>query len=104
MIKRPWIVAAIGAWPACALAQDRPADGNNMMDGYGHMMNFWGGGLLMWILFLVLLGIVVYFLIKLPQSRSSDPPPHETPLDILKRRYAQGEITRQQFEEMKKDL
>ncbi len=28
----------------------------------------------------------------------------QTPLDILKMRYARGEITREQFEEMKRDL
>jgi len=34
-------------------------------------------------------------------------PRHEdrtTPLDILKRRYASGEITREQYEQMRKDL
>lgn len=29
---------------------------------------------------------------------------NESLLDILKRRYAKGEITREQFEEMKRDL
>lgn len=28
----------------------------------------------------------------------------ETPLDILRRRYASGEITKEQFEQMKKDI
>jgi putative membrane protein len=28
----------------------------------------------------------------------------ESPLDILKRRYALGEITKEQFEQMKKDI
>ncbi len=31
-------------------------------------------------------------------------PARESPLDILKVRYARGEITKQQFEEMKRDL
>jgi uncharacterized membrane protein len=29
---------------------------------------------------------------------------YEDPLEILKHRYAKGEITREQYEEMKKDL
>lgn len=28
----------------------------------------------------------------------------ESPLDILKRRYARGEITREQFEQMRRDI
>ena len=29
---------------------------------------------------------------------------HETPLNLLKRRYAAGQITREQYEQMRKDL
>ena len=29
---------------------------------------------------------------------------HGTPIDVLKRRYAAGEITREQYEQMRKDL
>jgi putative membrane protein len=31
-------------------------------------------------------------------------PPAETPLEILKRRYAAGEIVKEEFQQMKKDL
>jgi uncharacterized membrane protein len=37
-------------------------------------------------------------------AHASSPPPTESLLDILKRRYAQGEITQEQFEEMKRVL
>jgi putative membrane protein len=29
---------------------------------------------------------------------------HDTPLNLLKRRYASGQITREQYEQMRKDL
>jgi putative membrane protein len=31
-------------------------------------------------------------------------PPTESPLDILDRRYARGEITREQYQQMREDL
>jgi putative membrane protein len=59
---------------------------------------------------LVLVGIVlvVVWLVSggdgLPTRRPGSGGEQETPLDILKKRYARGEINRDQFEQMKKDL
>lgn len=75
--------------------------GWHMMD-WGH--GFWGfGGAFMWLIFLVLIGFVVYFVVrgeKWMKHGGSD----ETALDILKKRYAKGEITKQEYEKIKKDL
>ena len=52
---------------------------------------------------ILILGIIVLVrLLKRDSSRSS--PPAETALDILKKRYARGEIRREEFEEKKRDL
>jgi putative membrane protein len=71
---------------------------------------FWGGG---WhfpffgfgpLLFILLIGAMIYWLFR---SRSGNEPPQdmrETPRQILERRYAAGEINREQFEQMKRDL
>jgi putative membrane protein len=51
---------------------------------------------------LIILGIV--YLIKLIVGRGGKKQHEESPLDILKRRYAKGEITREEFEKMENDL
>jgi uncharacterized membrane protein len=93
-------------WLPGILAQkdQRGPANNGYMDGYGHMMDYWGGGVIMWLLLLVVVGVLVYFLVKASQTGGSRPAPPETPLDILKKRYARGEITKEQFDEIKKDL
>ena len=60
--------------------------------------------MLFWVLVLVgIVWVVVY--VARSAGRSDPPAPHsESPLDILKRRYVAGEITKEQFDEMKKDL
>jgi putative membrane protein len=69
----------------------------------GHMMD-WGYGIdgFIWplIVLIVLVGVVIYFIKNRDKMKDYD----ESPLEILKKRYAKGEITKQQFEEMKKDL
>jgi putative membrane protein len=77
--------------------------GGHMMDDWGHMSWWSYGGVFMWLIFLVLIGFVVYFVLRGDKwiKRGSS---EEAPLDILKKRYARGEITKQEYEEMKKDL
>lgn len=61
----------------------------------------WGMGLGMWFLPLILVILLFYFLSDNRRVRNGD---RESAREILKRRYASGEITKEQFEEMKKDI
>lgn len=70
----------------------------------------WGGmfvGMIFMIAFWVLIVVAIVVLIKW-LARSGEKPTTPTaptsPLDVLKLRYARGEISREEFEQMKKDL
>ena len=74
-----------------------------MMDGYGYGMmggGYWILGLIFWIL--VLIGLVL--LIKYLWEGGAVKREQESALEILKKRYAKGEIGKEEFEEKKKDL
>ena len=62
----------------------------------------WGFGFFPW----VIIGLVIWLIVHATKRKDYyiPPPSPETPLDILKKRYAKGEITKEQFEQMKKDL
>ncbi len=68
----------------------------------------WNGGMWFgWIFWLVIIGLIVWLLINqsgLNRSREYINPHIESPIDILKKRYAKGEINKDQFDQMKKDL
>lgn len=76
-----------------------------MMMNYWHSFG-WGGGFMMvtWIL-LIMIGIYLIFTFagksKNPEEKNAS---HETALDILNKRYASGEISREEYEEMKHDI
>lgn len=76
---------------------------------YGGMMGYdmmgaggWGWiiGLLFWLLVFALLVLAVIWLYKNLSGVGGRPSSQE----ILKQRYAKGEISKKQYEEMKKDL
>jgi putative membrane protein len=83
---------------ACAQAPNSP------MGNGGHMMGYGYGGGLMWLIVLVLVGVGIYFLLQVSKSKGSDVSNIETPSDILKQRYAKGEIDKEEFERKKNDL
>ena len=56
------------------------------------MLIFWGG----------LITLIVWAITRF--TRRSDTTQSHAPLDIAKQRYARGEITKEQFEQIKKDL
>ena len=62
---------------------------------------FWG---IFKLLFIVLIIWLVVKIINRDHSHRYIPPIQENAMDILKKRYAKGEITKEQFEQMKTDL
>lgn len=89
--------------------------GVNPMFGFGwnNMMGGWGGlglgfgmlGMFYMLIFWVVIIVGVVYLFRFLSSGSTPSRGSEkSPLDILKERYAKGEITKKEFEEMKKDL
>ena len=71
---------------------------------WNHDMMGWGGSLGM-IFFWVLLIVVIILLVKYLMPKTDTRAEHkETPLEILKRRYANGEIDKAEYDEKRKDI
>jgi putative membrane protein len=73
------------------------------MHWYDHMNWGWGGGLMM-ILWIVLLAALIFWIVRSAQRSSNGHPQTDSAMDILKKRYARGEISKEEFDERKKDL
>jgi putative membrane protein len=66
--------------------------------------NFYGGGMFMGILTLVLIALLIFFGINYFRKGGVLPGGKESPLEILKIRYAKGEINKEEFEAMKREI
>ena len=74
-----------------------------MMHWYPNMMG-WGSGIgmiLFWIVIVVLIAVLIKWILSQSGGRAEQ---REAPLDVLKRRYASGEIDKEEFDRKKKEL
>lgn len=90
----------------------------NYWGGYGYNhMGYWGFGDLLSIVFTILVIVLIVALVKrivwgskmhrhgrFWDMHGDGMLGNKTPIDILKERYAKGEIKKEEFEQMKKDL
>ncbi len=72
-----------------------------MMTGDGLWMGFGGG--FMW-LFWILIILAIVMLVKAGGSSETSERHNDSPLEILKKRYANGEIDDEEFQRRKKEL
>ena len=79
-----------------------------MWNYYGYNMMGWGFGSFMMIIFWVIVALLIYILVKgsLGAHKNccgNNNAPNKA-LDVLKERYAKGEINKEEFEAKKKDI
>ena len=97
-------LSSIWFWPAVASAQERPYDWGWGMHPMWWMGGAWGIGmmfimLLFWILIIAGLVFAVRWLMTEGKERRSN-----SAMEILRQRYARGEINKEEFEAKKRDL
>lgn len=98
------LVATGSLIPSVAAAQPNYGPYSNGPWGMHGMWGLWGlgMGLMMLLFWVVVIAALVYGIRWLATEGRA--PQRETPLEIARRRYASGEITREQFESLKQDL
>jgi len=72
----------------------------NGYSGWDSMMGYFGGGIMM----ILFWAVIIYFIVWLVRNNKTNEVGDKKALEILKERYAKGEINKQEFEEKKKDL
>lgn len=72
---------------------------------YYHMYPFMGFGTgIIWLIVVLVIGYLVYNLIKEGRILAPSKIPGKNAEDILNERYAKGELTREQYVQMKEDI
>ena len=70
----------------------------------GHMMDGWGWGMgLGWLIAIAAIVLLIVVITRAPGSRR-DGGSEDSALDIVKKRYARGEIDKQEYERLRRDL
>jgi putative membrane protein len=101
------LALVFGVWTYAAAAE-----GDDWGPWGMHMMwGSWGIGMMLmmflfWAAIIVAIVFVIRWLISSSHPASQAPPGHapESALDILKKRYARGEISKPEFDEMRRNL
>ena len=101
----------MGGWSSSTGTGFNQNNNNSMMWGFGNNPMGWGFGF-GWIFMILFWGLIIWGIIALVRGgighgcwgRGHNGHGERTPLDILKERYAKGEINREEFETKKKDL
>ena len=75
-----------------------------MWNRYGMMNGFGWIGYLIGIIILIIIGIAIFFVVKLVLKKNNNSQKNESPIDILKNRYVKGEISKKEYELIKKDI
>jgi len=108
-VKRKLLLLVLAALPLLTMCSwpDGPMMGNwdrtgNYGCGFGFGYGY--GGMFMGIIFLLVLAAAIYFVVQAIRTKNVAGRTEETPLDIIKKRYAKGELTKEDFERMKNEL
>ncbi len=70
--------------------------------GWGVANPLWG--ILMFLFWLLIIGGIVLLVVWGVRQVRPEAPAGRRPLDIVKERYARGELTREQYDQMRRDL
>lgn len=93
----PLILGLVSGWGYGGWGMMR----TGMMEGFGFM---W----LMPIFWIAILGLIIWAIVAVVgrsgESRGQGSPKTDSPLEILKQRYARGEISKEEYEQKKKDI